>query len=164
MTIAIDLPSLSISQFLNAVTDELIVLKKEKLHYFNGNLAEYERQIKKKMKYARRLQEGLDKKKEAIEKSIIEGKKQAKKSGDENRQRMIKNREKKLQDRWGLETNAAGHRFKVSQRRGEVKKFSALINPLSPSPAQSRLWWLSSHQQRRSGDGGGGQEHPVSFS
>jgi len=91
------------------------VLKKEKLQYFDGNLFQFQRQMHRKLKHAKRQQDALDKKKEAIEKTITEGKRQAKKTGDENRQRMIKSREKKLQDRWGLEANAAGHRFKVSE-------------------------------------------------
>lgn len=95
------------------MTEELIVLKREKLHYFDGNLFQYQKQEKNQFKHARRQQEALDKKRGVIEKSITEAKRQAKKSGDENKQRMVKSREKKLQDRWGLEVNAAGHRFKV---------------------------------------------------
>lgn len=100
--------------FMNNVTEELIVLKDKALIYFDGNLTEYEKTKKEKEKHAIRQQESLDKRRDQIEKSIQEGKKQARKTGDENRQRMVKSREKKLEDRWGVERNAAGHRFKVS--------------------------------------------------
>jgi ATP-binding cassette subfamily F protein 3 len=91
----------------------LIAVTNEKLDYFDGNLFQYQTEMQKKRKHAKRQQATLDKKREAVQKTISEGKRQAKKTGDENRQRMIKSREKKLNDRWGLEVNAAGHRFKV---------------------------------------------------
>lgn len=102
-------------QFLNAVTDQLIILKKEKLHYFDGNLFEYERQMHKNQKHSQKQQDALDKKREILEKSIKEGKRQARKTGDENRQKMTKSRERKLQDRWGIEANSSGHRFKLNR-------------------------------------------------
>lgn len=105
-------------EFLNMVSDELIVVRKNKLEYFDGNLAEYMRTKRRQHKHAVKQQDALDKKKDLIEKSIQEGRKQAKKSGDENRMRMVKSRQKKLEDRWGLERNAAGHRFKLNRDLG----------------------------------------------
>jgi ATP-binding cassette subfamily F protein 3 len=75
----------------------------------------------------------LDKKKDHIEKSIQQGIASAKKTGDENRfvldtffppslsiddicrQRMVKSRQKKLDDRFGIETSAKGTRFKLNR-------------------------------------------------
>lgn len=57
------------------------------------------------------MKDAMDRKKEAIEKSIEEGARTARKTGDENRQRMVKSRQKKLDDRWGLEKSASGHRY-----------------------------------------------------
>lgn len=101
--------------FFNAVTQELIVLSNKSLEYFDGNLREYERTKRRKRKMALRQQMALDRSRAHIEKSIAQGKKEANKTGDENKQRMVKSREKKLNDRWGLETNAAGHRFKLNR-------------------------------------------------
>lgn len=105
-------------EFLNMVSDELIVLKNNKLEYFDGNLADYMRTKRRQYKHAIKQQGAMDKKKDLIEKSIQEGRKQAKKSGDENRMRMVKSRQKKLEERWGLERNAAGHRFKLNRDLG----------------------------------------------
>lgn len=63
-----------------------------------------------------------------IQNSIAEGRKAAKATGDENRQRMVKSRQKKLDERWGLEQSAKGTRFKLNRdlggyhltRRGEI--------------------------------------------
>src|ERR1700722_1920898 len=52
----------------------------------------------------------MDKKRSAIEKSIELGVKSAKKTGDENRARMVKSRQKKLDDRWGIEKSDKGTR------------------------------------------------------
>lgn len=50
-----------------------------------------------------------------IEASIAQGAKSAKATGDENRQRMVKSRQKKLDERWGAETSAKGTRFKLNR-------------------------------------------------
>jgi ATP-binding cassette, subfamily F, member 3 len=58
-----------------------------------------------------KLINAMDKKKAAIEKSIEVGKKTAKKTGDDNRLKMVKSRQKKLDERWGLEQSAKGTRL-----------------------------------------------------
>ena len=60
----------------------------------------------------------LDKKRENVERSIADAARQAKKHGDDNKMRMVKSRQKKLDDRWGLEVNAKGHRFKLNRDLG----------------------------------------------
>jgi ATP-binding cassette subfamily F protein 3 len=89
-----------------------------------------------------KLQAALDKKRMHVEASIANGRKTAAKTGDDNRSvgllihdrhqgsilrivdlcytcrmRMVKSREKKLEDRWGLETSDKGTRFKLSRDR-----------------------------------------------
>lgn len=102
-------------EFSDNVSDELIVLRKNTLAYFDGNLTEYERQQRKKYKHAVKQQEALDRKKEKVEKSIEDNLRQAKKSGDDNKLRMVKSRQTKLDERWGLETSAKGTRFKLNR-------------------------------------------------
>ncbi|KAH7107697.1 P-loop containing nucleoside triphosphate hydrolase protein [Auriculariales sp. MPI-PUGE-AT-0066] len=101
--------------FLDNVSDETIILKDRQLKYFEGSLTNYERDLKKKRKYLRRMQDGLDKRKDAIEKSIRDGHRRAKESNDDALHRQVKSRKKKLDERWGLERNAKGHKFKLNR-------------------------------------------------
>ncbi|KAJ7853880.1 P-loop containing nucleoside triphosphate hydrolase protein [Mycena leptocephala] len=96
--------------FLNNVVEESIILRNKTLEYFEGTPAAFEVNERKKAKKLTGAQEALDKKRNmcVIEKSIQQGIASAKKTGDENRQRMVKSRQKKLDERWGAETSAKG--------------------------------------------------------
>src|ERR1700761_9493637 len=71
--------------FLDAITDETIVLRGQSLKYYEGSITVFERAAAKKRKHALQMQDALDKKRVAIEKSIAEGARIAKKVGDDNR-------------------------------------------------------------------------------
>ncbi|KAJ7098765.1 P-loop containing nucleoside triphosphate hydrolase protein [Mycena belliarum] len=101
--------------FLNNVVEETIILRNKKLEYFEGTPAAFEANERKERKRITGAQEVLDKKREHIEKSIQQGIASAKKTGDDNRQRMVKSRQKKLDERWGAETSAKGTRFKLNR-------------------------------------------------
>ena len=88
-----------------------VMLKEKTLHYYIGNLTEVEREQKKKRKSLLKQQAAMDKRKVAIEKTIADGAKRARQTGDETLQKQVKSRQKKLDDRWGLERNEKGHRF-----------------------------------------------------
>lgn len=105
-------------EFLDSVSSSLIILRNSQLAYFDGNLTTYERESRQVRLHKLRQQEVLDKKKAAVQKSISEAAKSAKKSGDDNKLRMVKSRQKKLDERWGLEVNAKGHRFKLNRDLG----------------------------------------------
>lgn len=105
-------------EFLDSISDSLIILRKEKLSYFDGNLTTYERESRQDRIHKLKQQELLDKKKAAVQKSIADAAKAAKKSGDDNKMRMVKSRQKKLDDRWGLEVNSKGHKFKLNRDFG----------------------------------------------
>lgn len=115
--------------FLDEVTEETIILREQKLTYHEGAISACERAAAKKRKSQIRMRDALDKKRDAIEKSIAEGARAARKTGDENKARMVKSRQKKLEDRWGAEVNDKGHRFKLNRdfggfhltSRGEVE-------------------------------------------
>ncbi|CCF52263.1 uncharacterized protein UHO2_03150 [Ustilago hordei] len=102
-------------EFLDSVSSSLIILRNEKLTYFDGNLTTYERESRQTRLHKLRQQEVLAKKKAAVQKSIADAAKSAKKSGDDNKMRMAKSRQKKLDERWGLEVNSKGHRFKLNR-------------------------------------------------
>ncbi|KAJ6616249.1 P-loop containing nucleoside triphosphate hydrolase protein [Mycena sp. CBHHK59/15] len=116
--------------FLNNVVEETIILRNKTLKYFEGTPAAFEVNERKERKRLTGAQEVLDKKREHIEKSIQQGIASAKKTGDENRQRMVKSRQKKLDERWGVEASAKGTRFKLNRdmpayalaNRGEIEE------------------------------------------
>ncbi|KAF7355682.1 Iron complex transport system ATP-binding protein [Mycena sanguinolenta] len=106
--------------FLNNVVEETIILRNKKLEYFEGTPAAFETNERKKAKQLTSAQEALDKKREHV--CCVTGvpirykaKESAKKTGDENRMRMVKSRQKKLDERWGAETSAKGTRFKLNR-------------------------------------------------
>lgn len=75
------------------------------------------RETRRAFRLATKQQEVLDKKRQVVEKSISEATRVARKTGDEKKQKSAAIRQRKLDERWGLEVNAKGHRFKV--RRSE---------------------------------------------
>ncbi|KAF8881791.1 P-loop containing nucleoside triphosphate hydrolase protein [Infundibulicybe gibba] len=98
--------------FVDHIAQETIIFRKQSLSYFDGNLTEYERYSLAERKGKIKMKDALDKKRSVIEKTIELGARSAKKTGDENRARMVKSRQKKLDDRWGLEKSDKGTRFK----------------------------------------------------
>jgi DNA-binding ferritin-like protein len=56
------------------------------------------------------MKDAMDKRKEAVVRTIEQGFRSAKKTGDDNRARMAKSRQKKLDERWGLERSEKGGR------------------------------------------------------
>jgi ATPase subunit of ABC transporter with duplicated ATPase domains len=97
-------------EFIDATAQETIVLRNKTLSYFDGNLTESERHAHAERRGKVRQKEAMDKKRSAIEKSIEQGARTAKKTGDENRMKMVKSRQKKLDDRWGMEKTDKGTR------------------------------------------------------
>ncbi|PWN41511.1 P-loop containing nucleoside triphosphate hydrolase protein [Ceraceosorus guamensis] len=126
-------------EFLDAVSDELIVLRKERLTYFDGNLTEYERETRRAFKLASKQQDVLDKKRQVVEKSISEATRIARKTGDEKKQKSAAIRQRKLDERWGLEVNAKGHRFKLNRDFGGYH-LTARGGPEIDTPDKEVMW------------------------
>ncbi|KAH7341316.1 P-loop containing nucleoside triphosphate hydrolase protein [Rhizoctonia solani] len=135
--------------FLDEVTEETIILREQKLAYHEGAISACERAAAKKRKSQVRMKGALDKKREAIEKSIAEGARAARKTGDDNKARMVKSRQKKLDDRWGAEVNDKGHRFKLNRDFGgfhltsraeiEIEGVDPPVNLPFPDPEDLRF-------------------------
>ncbi|KEP47757.1 ATP-binding ABC transporter [Rhizoctonia solani 123E] len=135
--------------FLDEVTEETIILREQTLAYHEGAISACERAAAKKRKSRVRMKDALDKKREAIEKSIAEGARAARKTGDENRARMVKSRQKKLDDRWGAEVNDKGHKFKLNRDFGgfhltsrgeiEIESVDPPVNLPFPDPEDLRF-------------------------
>uniref|UniRef100_A0A8H7TVM1 ABC transporter domain-containing protein n=1 Tax=Bionectria ochroleuca TaxID=29856 RepID=A0A8H7TVM1_BIOOC len=100
--------------FISLCTD-LLILKDKQLTYFHGDLATYEASQSERKIWLTKMKEAKDKQKAHIEKSIAANKKAGKESDDQNKLRQAKSRQKKLDDRWGLEVGQRGGRFKLNR-------------------------------------------------
>ena len=101
--------------FIDHVCQEIIMIKDQSLVYFEGNLTAYEEDLQAKRVNLTRLKEAQDKQIAHVEKTIINNIRAGKKNGDENKLRQAVSRQKKLEDRMGMQTNAKGGRFKLSR-------------------------------------------------
>jgi ATPase subunit of ABC transporter with duplicated ATPase domains len=101
--------------FGDAVAEELILLRNQVLETFRGNLSLYEREKWKKIKYLTKMKEAKDKQKKHIEKSIASNIKAAKDKGDDKKLKQAASRQKKLDERWGMEVGLKGGRFKLNR-------------------------------------------------
>ncbi len=100
--------------FVSLCTD-LVILKDKTLTYYHGDLPSYEASRAEKKLHMTRMKEAKDKQKAHIQETIVRNMREGKKNNDEARMRQAKSRQKKLDDRWGLETSAKGTRFKLNR-------------------------------------------------
>lgn len=103
--------------FVDHVCEEIILLKDKSLVYFHGNISAYEEDLRSRILYLTHMQEVQDRETARIEKTISANIKLGKKSGDDNKLRMAKSRQKKLEDNAGMQVGATGGRFKLSRDR-----------------------------------------------
>jgi ATPase subunit of ABC transporter with duplicated ATPase domains len=101
--------------FINSVCEEIIIIRDQKLNYFKGNLAAYEQDFEEQKLYWGRMKEAQEKQVAHMEASIRENIKAGKKTNDDNKLRQAKSRQKKVDDRMGLQVNAKGGRFKLNR-------------------------------------------------
>ncbi|KAL4934529.1 ABC-F family ATP-binding cassette domain-containing protein [Aspergillus undulatus] len=115
--------------FVNAVCEEIVILRDQKLIYFKGNLSAFEQDFEEQKLYWGRMKEAQERQIAHMETTVREGIKAGKKTNDNNKLRMAKSRQKKLDDRMGVQVNARGGRFKLnrdlagwhSSRRDEIE-------------------------------------------
>ncbi|KAK8051285.1 ABC transporter-like protein [Apiospora rasikravindrae] len=100
--------------FISLCTDILIIKDKD-LTYFHGELPVYEASKAEKKLYMNKMKEAKEKQKEHVEKTIARNMKEGRAKDDQNKIRQAKSRQKKLDDRWGLEVNSQGGRFKLNR-------------------------------------------------
>ena len=100
--------------FTTLCTD-LLILKDKQLTYFHGDLPTYEASQSERKLWLTKMKEAQDKQKSHIEKSIAANKAAGKANDDQNKLRQAKSRQKKLDDRWGLQVSAKGGRFKLNR-------------------------------------------------
>ncbi|KAL4909924.1 hypothetical protein BDW74DRAFT_45813 [Aspergillus multicolor] len=101
--------------FVNAVCEEIVIIRDQKLTYFKGNLSAYEQDFEDQKLYWGRMKEAQDRQIAHMEATVREGIKVGKKTNDDNKLRMAKSRQKKLDNRMGVQVNARGGRFKLNR-------------------------------------------------
>jgi ATP-binding cassette subfamily F protein 3 len=101
--------------FGDAVAEELLLLRNQVLETFRGNLSQYEQEKYKKMKHLTKIKDAKDKQKKHIEKSIAGNIKAAKDKGDDKKLKQAASKQKKLDERWGMEVGLKGGRFKLNR-------------------------------------------------
>ncbi|KAK1962408.1 ABC transporter [Colletotrichum sublineola] len=100
--------------FITLCTD-LLILKEKGLTYFHGDLPTYEASQSERKIWLTKMKESQDKQKVHIQQSIVNNIKAGKAHDDQNKLRQAKSRQKKLDDRWGLQVSAKGGRFKLNR-------------------------------------------------
>ncbi|KAI1383163.1 P-loop containing nucleoside triphosphate hydrolase protein [Hypoxylon trugodes] len=100
--------------FISLCTD-LLIIKDKELTYFHGDLPMYESSRAEKKAYLTKMEEAKDKQKEHIQQTIQRNIREGKAKDDQNKIRQAKSRQKKLDDRWGMEVSAKGGRFKLNR-------------------------------------------------
>ncbi|KAL3955774.1 hypothetical protein ACCO45_011337 [Purpureocillium lilacinum] len=100
--------------FIGLCTD-LLILKDKQLTYFHGDLPTYESSQAERKLWLRKMKEAQNKQRAHIEKTIQQNMKAGKANDDQNKIRQAKSRQKKLDDRWGMQVGAKGGRFKLNK-------------------------------------------------
>ncbi|KAI1807629.1 P-loop containing nucleoside triphosphate hydrolase protein [Daldinia bambusicola] len=101
--------------FITHSCTDLLVIKDKDLTSFHGSLPTYESSRAEKKAYLSKMKEAQDKQKEHIQQTIRRNLREGKARDDQNRVRQAKARQKKLDNRWGLEVGARGGRFKLNR-------------------------------------------------
>jgi len=104
--------------FINTICQELIILRDHDLTYFRGDLNTYDASIRDKKLYLGRMRDAQEKQKAHMQQTIAQNIKQGKATGDDNKLRQAKSRQKKLDNRMGMEKSATGGRFKLNRDLG----------------------------------------------
>ncbi|TDZ22868.1 putative ABC transporter ATP-binding protein YheS [Colletotrichum orbiculare MAFF 240422] len=100
--------------FVTLCTD-LLILKDKGLTYFHGTLPTYEQSQSERKLWLKKMKDAQDKQKAHIQQSISNNVKAGKANDDQNKLRQAKSRQKKLDNRMGLQVSARGGRFKLNR-------------------------------------------------
>lgn len=101
--------------FVNQTCDELIILRDKQLANFQGNLDSYEESMRREILRMSRMKEAQERQVAHMNKTVASTIQQGKKTGDDGKLRQAKSRQKKLDERMGLEVSAKGGRFKLNR-------------------------------------------------
>ncbi|KAI8956383.1 ABC transporter [Xylaria longipes] len=134
--------------FTSLCTD-LLILRDKSITYFHGDLPTYESAQAEKKIHLTKMKEAQDRQKDHIQQTIQKNMREGKAKDDQNKIRQAKSRQKKLDDRWGLETSARGGRFKLnrdltgyhltSRAEIEIPQDERPVNFVLPEPPDLRF-------------------------
>ncbi|KXX74785.1 ABC transporter F family member 3 [Madurella mycetomatis] len=102
-------------EFASSVCTDLLILKDKALTYFHGDLPTYESSQAEKKQHLTKMKEAQDKQKAHMQESIRHNLAQGRKNDDQNKIRQAKSRQKRLDDRMGMQVNERGGRFKLNR-------------------------------------------------
>lgn len=105
-------------QFVDSLCEETIVLRDKTLLAFKGTPSAYETELRSRISHMSKMKEANDRQVKAMEKSISENLREGKAKGNDNKVRAAKTRQKRLEERMGLQVSASGGRFKLNRDRG----------------------------------------------
>jgi len=101
--------------FADAVADEILVIRDNKLEHFNGNLTSYDKARRANQLRLGRMKDAQERQKAHMTETIAGNIRAAKSSGDDKKLKQAASRRKKLDERMGLEVSAKGTRFKLNR-------------------------------------------------
>ncbi len=101
--------------FASSVCTDLLILKDKDLTYFHGDLPSYESSRAEKKLHLTKMKEAQDKQKAHMQETIRQNLSAGRKNDDQNKIRQAKSRQKRLDDRMGMQVNEKGGRFKLNR-------------------------------------------------
>ena len=101
--------------FINAATTETIILRDRNLKYFAGNVSAYDKSVRHEILRMTCMKENADKQAANLEKTIVHNMRQGRKHGDDKAVKQAKSKQRKLEERMGMEVSAKGTRFKLNR-------------------------------------------------
>ncbi|PHH75727.1 hypothetical protein CDD80_2148 [Ophiocordyceps camponoti-rufipedis] len=104
--------------FTTSLCTDLLILKDQKLNTFTGSLPAYESSQSEQALSLTRTLAAHHRQRAHMEKTIRQNIKAGRANDDGNKLRQAKSRQKKLDDRWGVQVNARGGRFKLNRDLG----------------------------------------------
>lgn len=101
--------------FVTDICTDLLIIRDKQIESFHGSLPAYEAARAERRIALTKMKDAQDKQKAHIQQTITQNIKVGRAKDDEHRIRQAKSRQKKLDDRWGMQVNAKGHRFSVNK-------------------------------------------------
>lgn len=104
--------------FITDLCTDLLILKDQKLTTFTGTIPAYESSQSEHTLSLSRTLAAQQRQRRHVEKTIRQNTRSGRENNDGNKLGQAKSRQKKLDDRWGLQVNARGGRFKLNRDLG----------------------------------------------
>ena len=101
--------------FTSSVCTGLLIVKDKDLTYFHGDLPTYESAQAEKKLHLTKMKDAQDKQKAHMQETIRQNMAAGRKNDDQNKIRQAKSRQKRLDDRMGMNVSATGGRFKLNR-------------------------------------------------